>query len=253
MAGFVICGVEHSGTTLISDLFRQAPHVDSGFELGVMLAPTPRRFPEVASHFPYFASGWGLTEADAQYVCDTDDLPTFYARLQARDVLLKPGTQIIFDKTPRYLAILDQCLARLAAPFIVTWKDPRAIAWSNFQRSGEADFSAWFGREGPKVLAYLRGLYDQHARARAQANGRVLFMPLEHLCLRAGASCEALFAHAGVPFDPGYLILENLRYPNTKTNSIAAGLPFVYRRHLNHAGRHAIERDWAALADWFHD
>lgn len=28
----VICGLEHTGTTLISELFRQIPHIDSGFE-----------------------------------------------------------------------------------------------------------------------------------------------------------------------------------------------------------------------------
>ena len=31
---FLVCGVEHSGTTLVSDLFRQIPHCESGFEVG---------------------------------------------------------------------------------------------------------------------------------------------------------------------------------------------------------------------------
>ena len=41
MLRFIICGPEHSGTTLISDIFRQVPGLDSGFEVGVLLADTP--------------------------------------------------------------------------------------------------------------------------------------------------------------------------------------------------------------------
>ena len=44
MLAFVICGVEHSGTTLISEIFRQVPMLDSGFETGVLLSETPSQF-----------------------------------------------------------------------------------------------------------------------------------------------------------------------------------------------------------------
>jgi len=250
MLGFVICGIEHSGTTLCSDLFRQIPGVDAGFEMGVMLADSPRRFAQVDSHFQYVGNGWGLEVADIAWACDTDDFTVFYQRLQARAKFLPPDTRIIFDKTPRYLARLDTCLRRVEVPFIATYKDPRAIVHSDFVRSGAADFFAWFsGYTGPK-RDYLRVMYDQFLRH--QGNPRVLFLSLEQLCLDAGRSCRAMFAHAGQVFDPRYLVLRDLRYPNTRSESISAGIPFAYLHALTPAMIAAIAHEFAEFPAWFH-
>jgi len=248
--GFVICGLEHSGTTLCSDLFRQIPGVDAGFELGVLLADTPRQFARVDSHFPYLEMGWGVDAAAAAWACDTDDFAVFYERLQARAAYMPAGTVTIFDKTPRYLAHLDACLARVNVPFIATYKDPRALVHSDFARSGEADFAPWFEAYAPAKLEYLRSAYWQFLRHRQDK--RVLFLPLEALCLDAGRSCAAMFAHAGQRFDPRYLVLQGLRYHNTRGESISAGIPFRYRHALTPAMISAVERAFAELDLWFY-
>ncbi len=250
MLGFVICGTEHSGTTLCSDLFRQVPGVDAGFELGVLLADSPRRFAGVESHFPYLGMGWGLGETDIAWACDTDDFAVFYARLQARAAYMPAGTQTIFDKTPRYLAHLDACLARTGVPFIVTCKDPRATVHSDFVRSGAADFFVWFEAYAPAKLAYLNSAYAQYMRHRSDP--RVFCLPLETLCLEAGRSCAAMFAHVGLAFDPRYLVLRDLRYPNTRNESISAGIPFGYMHAFTPAMIERVEDYFGCLEDWFY-
>jgi hypothetical protein len=247
--GFVICGTEHSGTTLCSDLFRQVPGVDAGFELGALLAASPRGFPAVASHFPYLEMGWGVDADGATWACDTDDFAVFYERLQARAKYLPAGTVTIFDKTPRYLAHLSACLERISVPFIVTYKDPRATVHSDFVRSGEADFFAWFEGYVPGKLAYLRSAYGEFLRHRADA--RVFCLSLETLCLEAGRSCEVMFAHVGMRFERRYLVLQGLRYPNTREGSISAGIPFGYLHALSPAMIAAVERAFGELDGWF--
>jgi hypothetical protein len=248
--GFVICGTEHSGTTLCSDLFRQVPGVDAGFELGVLLADSPRLFAGVGSHFQYLGMGWGLDPRDIAWACDTDDFVVFYERLQARAAYMPAGTHTIFDKTPRYLAHLDACLARIDVPFIVTCKDPRATVHSDFVRSGAEDFFAWFDGYAPAKLAYLSSAYAQYMRH--QSDPRVLCLPLEALCLEAGRSCAAMFAHVGLAFDPRYLVLRDLRYPNTRNESISAGIPFGYRHALTVDMIAQVEAYFASLNTWFY-
>lgn len=251
MLGFVICGIEHSGTTLCSDLFRQAPGIDAGFELGVMLAATPRGFPGVDSHFQYLGPGWGLADGEVAWACDTEDFAEFYRRLLIRARYLKPGTRVIFDKTPRYFAHLTDCLARTPAPFIATYKDPRAIVHSDYLRAGAPEFFSWFAAYAEAKHSYLRGIYAQFLRHRG--NARVLFLALEQICLAAGETCRAMFAHAGIPFDPGYLVLRDKRYPNTREASIAAGIPFLWRRDLPDGAADAVRARFAEFEAWFFD
>lgn len=247
----VICGLEHSGTTLCADLLRQADGLDGRFELGVLLGASPRDFPRVPDFYQYFAPSWGLAPADERTVLDTDDFAAFYGRLLARSAALRPGTTTLFDKTPRYLSVLSACLARVQAPFVVTWKDPRAIVHSDFQRAGAADFDAWFADYAHPKLAYLRQCYAEFQRHRAAP--RVLALPLEELCLAAGASCEKLFAHAGLRFHPRYLALRDLRYPNTRPGSVNAGAPFEFWHAFSRLHIAAIERHFAEFGDWFYD
>lgn len=249
MLGFVICGTEHSGTTLCSDLFRQAPGIDAGFELGVLLAETPRHFPRVESHFQYLAPGWGATEAEVAALCATDDFAAFYRGLLPCARYLKPGTSMIFDKTPRYLAHLDACLARVSVPFIVTYKDPRATVHSDHLRAGSPDFDEWYAGYWRAKHAYLASAYAQFERHRASP--RVFTLALETLCLATGASCEAMFAHAGVTFDPAYLVLRDKRYPNTRENSVSAGIPFAWRHDMAPEAARRVREDFASLESWF--
>ncbi len=89
MPKFVIGGVEHSGTTLLSDIFRQVPGLDSGFEVGVLLCNTPKEFRTFKPFIDQMPAGWGLTEEDLDYICDTDSFQDFYERLYEKSQIIK--------------------------------------------------------------------------------------------------------------------------------------------------------------------
>jgi hypothetical protein len=242
--------VEHSGTTLLSDLFRQVPGLGSGWETGVLLADTPAAFPKEAEHFSDFAEGWGLGEHDIEFLCAAPDFPAFYRRLAQRAGVLPPGTTRIFDKTPRYLVALKHVLGRAACPFIATYKDPRAILHSTWTRAGRPPVMAWLDSVEEERLGYLLSLYEQHMLHRMER--RVLFMPLERLCLAAGQSCELVFDHAGFAFDPRYLVLRGIESRATHGSSIQAGQPFGYWMDWPKPAIRAVEMRFSVLDAWFY-
>ena len=252
MIGFVICGPEHSGTTLVSDLFRQVPGIDAGFEAGVLLADTPRAFALLAVHAEITRWGWGVDDAAFAHCCDTDDHLAFYARLQTASTVLRPGTHTVFDKTPRYLAVLDACMAKLPVPFFVVFKDPRSIVHSDWRKAGRPEFEAWFEAYAPAKLGYLHALYAQYRRVAEVADARVCLVRLEDLCLDARRTCERMYAHAGAAFDPAYMVLRGVRYENTRHGAISAGEPFGYLASFSMAERRRVEAALPGLDDWFY-
>jgi hypothetical protein len=246
----VICGVEHSGTTLLSDLFRQVPGWGAGFETGVLLADTPADFPMVDPHFASFAANWRLSDADLAELCAAPDFAGFYRRLAAKAGVLPPGTLAIFDKTPRYMLALKDCLGRVPAPFIATYKDPRAILHSGWVRAGRPSVLPWLDEVEAERLGYLLSLYEQHQLHRMER--RVLFVSLESLCLAAGQSCGQAFEHAGLAFDPAYLMLRGIENRATHGSTIQAGVPFAYRHDWPPDILRVVERRFAALDGWFY-
>ena len=252
MIRFAICGPEHSGTTLVSDLFRQVPGVDAGFEVGVLLAASPRGFPALAVHAEITCWGWGVDAATLARCCDTDDFAVFYDRLEAASTVLRPGTRTVFDKTPRYLAALQGCMAKLAVPFFIVFKDPRAIVHSDWRKAGRPGFDAWFAAYAPDKLGYLRHLYAQYRLAAEPADPRVCLLRLEDLSLDARRCCERMYAHVGYAFDPAYMVLQGVRYENTRHGAISAGEPFAYLASFNEAERRRVTTVFAELDDWFY-
>ena len=246
----VICGVEHSGTSLLADVFRQVPGLGAGWETGVLLADRPCDFPGVQPHFDEFAANWGLGEADIARVCAAGDHADFYRRLAVCARALPAGTTMVFDKTPRYFLDLKACLGRVGAPFLVTYKDPRAIVHSSWVRAGRPEVMGWIARAEKEMLGYLLALYEQQALHRMER--RVLFLALEALCLAAGRSCGQAFEHVGVAFDPGYLLLRGIDNRATHGGTVMAGAPFGWRRDWPAAAGRAVEARFAGLDGWFY-
>jgi hypothetical protein len=247
----VICGLERSGTTLVSELLRQVPGVDSGFEIGVLLPDTPRDFPGLEPYASALRTNWDLTEPTLAYCCDTDDFAAFYARLRAATPVLRPGTRAMFDKTPRYLTRLADCMDKVPVPFIVTYKDPRSVVFSDFKISGATDFDRWFEGYAPEKVAYMREHYGEFQRAEARADGRVCLVRLEELCLRPRETCTRIFAHVGVHFHIGYLAFRTDRFPATRAGSITVGAPFEYITGLGVVRCRRAARVFGEFDEWF--
>ena len=94
---FIVCGLEHSGTTMVSDLFREHPLTESGFECGVLLCQSPREFKNFHPYCDHMEVGWGITKDDLNECCDTDHFDEFFSRLFAKsNILSDSNSQIIF-------------------------------------------------------------------------------------------------------------------------------------------------------------
>ncbi len=251
MIGFVVCGLEHSGTTLISELLRQVPGVDAGFEIGALLGGSPREFPYLEPYAEHLRKNWNLSEQTFSHCCDTNSFATFYRRLKAATTVLRPGTKVMFDKTPRYLSRLSECMDKVAVPFIIAYKDPRSTVYSDFKSSGQESFDAWFEGYAPAKLGYMRLHYGEFQRAKAKADKRVCPVRLEELCLNPRATCTRLFAHVGAHFHAGYLAFRQERYPNTRAGSITVGAPFEYITGLGVARCQRVARVFGEFDDWF--
>ncbi len=247
---FAICGLEHSGTTLISDLFRQIEGVDAGFECGVLLAKSPSDFREFEPFSTNMLKGWQITEEEFSACCTAENHHDFYLKLQNSSRELTDGTKDIFDKTPRYLSRLEECLSRIDVPFIASFKDPRAIVHSDFKRAGTDDFDGWYKSYLPKKRHYLRTCYRQYMLS--ESNPRVFFVALEELALNARATMEAMFAHAGYKFSMDYMLMRGLRYKNTKANAVSIPIVFSYIQDFDERQSDIIERDFAEFTNWFY-
>src|SRR5262249_46457858 len=152
--------LEHSGTTLVSDLFRQVEYVEAGFEVGVLLCERPSQFVELEPYSRNILGGWQISRADLEFCSDTDDFGEFYDRLCARSPLIHPGITCTFDKTPRYLAILEDAMNKVSVPFVVLYKDPRATVYSDFRRAKSAKFDVWYNQYKDKKVMYVQNLYN---------------------------------------------------------------------------------------------
>lgn len=248
---FVICGLEHSGTTLLSDLFRQVPGLDAGFEVGVLLAETPTDFLDLNPFAENILAGWKISQEQFEKCCAAPKHAEFYTHLKAHSEEIKPGTTQIFDKTPRYLSRLGQCLGRTDVPFIASYKDPRAIVHSDFKRAGTEDFAEWYKTYMPKKRHYLRTCYREYKNA-IENSDRVAFISLEQLAMDARASMDRIFDHVGVPFSMDYMLLDGLRYKNTRSNAVSIPIAFSYLTDFDETHTSKIEKDFAEFSDWFY-
>lgn len=247
---FVICGMEHTGTTLVSDLFRQVPGLDAGFEVGVLLRDTPAGFLDLKPFSDNILHGWGITRAQFEHCCAAPDHLTFYDRLIAASTTLGAGTTAIFDKTPRYIAQLESCLALVDVPFIVTHKDPRAIIASDFKRAKTTDFDGWYADYMPRKRAYMRTCYAEWDKS--SSNPRVFQIGLEELAMNARASMERMFDHVGLEFSLDYAVMKDLRFKNTRANFVSAEIAFEYQKILPEGVEERIFKDFAAINGWFY-
>ena len=253
---FLICGPEHCGTTLVSDVFRRVGGLDSGFECGVLLCETPADFAGAEPFARNMLDGWGISAAELADACQAPDFAGFYGRLVAQARRIDPATRMIFDKTPRYLSDLSAVLGRHSAPVLICFRDPRGLVWSDYLRAcfvagGGLDFDHWYeGYAGAKI-AYLRRSYDQFLRL--SPDPRVQAIGLEDLCSRPRPVLEAAFAHTGQAFDLAYLVLPPPRVGQVRGRSVSAEHALTHLLDMPRTAAARVIRDFGEFGGWFHD
>lgn len=255
---FVICGLEHSGTTLLSDIFRQIPELDSGFEVGVLLGASPKEFPEIHPFYANMLSGWKISEDHLKAICDTESFPDFYAGLQQKSEVLSPQANDIFDKTPRYFQKIFECQEKAKVPFVATYKDPRSIVFSDFKRTGKGKaFEEWYEVYKKPKIQYLSSIYRNSyipwkEGLEPEKVQQILCLSLEEICLNTRETLEKIFLHVGQGFRLQYILLKNLRYHHTRVPEISSRIPFEYLDVFNTKQLALIGEDFGELKDWFY-
>lgn len=245
---FLICGLEHTGTTLVSDLFRQVPGLDSGFECGVLLRDKVSDFKDLQPFARNMLKGWGITQADLDDLCANHRLDHFYRDLYAKSTVLAEGTTAIFDKTPRYLSELSLVLGRIDRPVVVTKKDPRALVCSDFKRSKVDNFDAWYETYAPAKKRYVSTCY-KHYIMHAD-DPRVASVSLEELAMNSRATMERMFEHVGETFKLEYAIIDQLRYKNVKNKTVSPDIAFEFKSKLSAHAQARILEDFGEFDAW---
>ena len=250
---FLICGLEHSGTTMASDLFREHPEVDSGFECGVLLCDNPSDFLTLTPFRNHMAVGWGINEEDLTYACQAVNFDGFYERLFERSSIIQTKKpKFVFDKTPRYVTQLIAVQSRLDLPAIVLIKDPRSLALSDFKRSGTKieEIDDWYERwKNPKRL-YMRSAYqgDQYA----WGNERCKVVRLEDICFNAKETVRSMFEFVQLEFSYEYLDLRSKRFGNTSGSSISVNSCMQFMGALPKHIQTKIKEDFSEFDLWFY-
>lgn len=252
---FVITGIEHSGTTLVSDIFRQVPTCESGFEVGVLLKKSPRQY--YLENHPWRKTiyhGWGITEQDLKIICDTDDFNVFYHRLITfSSIISHEKHNIFFDKTPRYVSELFSCYNKIKKPFIVLYKDPRATIFSNWNRrhsNRNLSFIEWMDKYDG--YSYLEICYSNIAKAR-QFKERYLVSSLEEICLFPEKTIKRIFDFARISFKKEYLNILNSRYNNTKGKAVNLEITKEYKKLLNNKEIEILNKKTKQWREFFHE
>lgn len=254
---FVICGLEHSGTTLVSDLFRQIEEVDSGFECGVLLGDSPRDFHKIQPFYNNICAGWEVDEQALERACTSDSYIDFYQSLYQSSGFQDPKVKYLFDKTPRYFQKLFECQEKAGVPFIATFKDPRSVVYSDFKRTGQGKaFEEWYETYKAPKLQYLSKIYQNSYLRwklnRDEVGSTIMCVAIEDICLSARETVEQMFSFVGFDFEIGYLLMKNLRYSHTRVPEISSRIPFEYLEKFETEQIKKIEDDFQSLSDWFY-
>jgi hypothetical protein len=249
----IVCGFEKSGTTVLNEVLRRHPRLDSGHEVGVLMASTPREFKRVQPYYAFFRQTWKLTPEQTLHCCDTNDWGTFYARAREASPVITDKSTLIFDKTPRYMMQLSEVMEKVPQlPCIVNVRDPRALmhswaCWSGFKDSPAAWLEDNFESNCERFLNYAKG----YSVARATERYRLYLNRFETMCLEPRETMISIFDFLGQDFSEEYLFFESEHfvYGNTVTNDHL----FPYREDFSDALCNRILDATAEYADWhFH-
>ena len=236
---------------MVSDLLREHPDVDSGFECGVLLCSQPSDFLNYEPFCNHMVVGWGITQGEFADACQAQSFEEFYRRLFGYSLVREKSAQQIFDKTPRYITDLGRVQQRCQKPIVAVIKDPRSLALSDFKRSKlpleriDEWYEAW---KEPK-MAYMRSAYLGYQYA--WKDDQCFVVRLEDICFDARNTVAAIYDFVGLEFKTEYLRLRGKRFNNTVGSSISVGACMQFLEDLPSEIFERICCDFAEFDRWF--
>lgn len=202
----VVAGIEHSGTTMVSSLLMNAPDLYGAFELGFLLAPTPKQFAKASLVPPMLFEGlvepttnhwWGLSIDQRDKILRASCVAEQYHLLRKHSPIYEAlDTSWLVDKTPAYYRNLHAIMQRTPGiPFVVTQKDDDSIRRS-FAKRGESK---------KMIDTTLRTFHRQLELAQKHLPDRLFVMNYTAFTEKPNETMEEVFAFLGLLWDPAYL------------------------------------------------
>ena len=237
---FIICGLEHTGTTLVSEVFRQIPNCDSGFECGVLLANDTLSFKKMNPFYGNLLKGWEITNEYLDAACELNNFKEFYDHIYMNSSLFENLPTVRFDKTPRYVSDLENIYNKSLVPIIVCCKSIESIAWSDFKRSKyftNQEVDSFLEDYVKPKKRYLKSALKGYHFAEISKSCRITH--LEDICFNAYKELIEIFRHCNQIFEIEYFVLKDKRFRNARGKSIDVSLG---SEHLVNAPSFFIEK-----------
>ncbi len=252
----LVCGYERGGTTLLSEILRQHPELDSGFECGFLLVEKISDFPLLEPYSTIVKRSWKLTDNSLNQICQADSCFDVYKRLVKRSSILETKSGWMFDKTPKYMQVLSSVLGKVPGiPCIVIVRDPRAVLWSWAKRA-KLTRKKWIEnrleRSCERYLSYARG----YKKAMMDGfNRQILLVRYEELCINPVTEAEKFFNFLGLDFDQSYLSFDaGTRFYNVRGDGISAQYLSDYKNNFSEYTCQKIMDLTEEAKEWFwHD
>jgi hypothetical protein len=224
-----VCGYEKSGTTLLNEILRRHPELDSGFEGGFLLGDSPRDFHRFQPYYTFFRQTWELSRDEVKYICDCDDFGECYRRARQCSPVIANKNSLVFDKTPIYMKHLPEVLSRVpGVPCVVCVRDPRAlmVSWARWSGAGEG-VEQWveenFAGNVERYVSYADGF----RRALKGDAGRLLLVRFELLCTEVLETLTTVFGFLGLEFREEFLRFSSKHF--VYGNTVSTDYLFPYR------------------------
>jgi hypothetical protein len=198
----VICGYERSGTTLLNEIFRRHPKLDSGFEVGILLCNEPKEFMHLQPFKGMLCPGWRINSDELKDLCSVDNFVDFYVKLHKYSRIVVDKSVKLFDKTPAYMGMLPEVTKKVDCPIIVNFKDPEALFFSWTWRSKEAEniIISNYNRYVAKFKAYA----NSAIAAKRQNPNRIMINYYPRLISDPDYMLSKLFNFVGLTYKPEF-------------------------------------------------
>lgn len=202
-------GMEHSGTTIISEFIMSVPNLFGAFESGFLLDQSPSTFSQRRTFYNWSirpvtrSLHWGLTTSQRDYVTQATCFAEMYRRVHALSPLMQPPNDKswIIDKTPSYIYNLTHIIEKTPrVPVVVTVKD-RADQLQSLMKRGVQ-------RKG--AMSRISAGEEALRQAQAKFPERIIVVNMTDLQRGPDAVMRDLFDQLHLTWRTAYMTMESL-------------------------------------------
>jgi len=190
-----ICGVVHSGTTILMKTLRAHPDLCAPTEGHILRLNSMAEFKAVQKRRAVIRSGWHINKEQLKEAMEQKNIEMLYRYLRRVSPTIVAGDKKkkIIDKTPSYIYRLREAMDRSEnIPFIAIKKDPRNFYYSLNRRNME-----W-----KKIRELYRHSYEVCVPDCKRVFGkRLMVVSWERFMLRPIKTMMQICSHVDVEFD----------------------------------------------------